>query len=72
MKKSELMEENARLRKALEDIKRYASLRALPEFPDEVEIENESFEKRQDIWLMHIGRISAVVDMALDPEWFLK
>lgn len=72
MKKSELMEENAKLRNALEDIKRYATLDALPEFPQEVELEKGSYENRHDILLMHIGRISAVVDMALDPEWFLK
>ena len=35
MKKSELIEENARLREALEKINRYATLEALPEFPRE-------------------------------------
>lgn len=72
MKKSELMEENARLRNALEDIKRYASLYALPEFPEEIELEKKSFENRHDIRVLHLGRISAVVNMALDPNWFLK
>lgn len=72
MKKSELIEENARLREALEQINRYATLEALPEFPREVELEKESFENRHDICILHLGRISAVVEIALDPEWFLR
>lgn len=64
MKKSDLLQENIYLKSALQKIIRYSSLQPLP---DEI-VDNENSSYISGISAIHLGRINAVAEMALDPD----
>lgn len=66
MTKQELIEENNRLKAGLKEIYGYTSLRPL----DEKEKEYHEKGDLATIYCGHLGHISAIVELALIPDWF--
>lgn len=67
MTKQELIEENNRLKAELKEIYSYTSLEPL----DEKEKEYDKEGNFSVIYAKHLGHISAIVELALIPDYFL-
>lgn len=67
MTKAELIKENERLKASLKEIYNYTSLNPL----ENSETEKKYYAKGEygAVYASHLGRISATVGIALNPDW---